>query len=237
MGPGLHPSVSNGFSGEMPLGMAQSLVHSLAGISAITGMSGLPPLTSAGLEGLGGAVASSMLPNLVDAVASSNPTMSVSSAVPSHNPVMGGADMASHLPEASLADLKAAGLDTSLGYYPPVSQTQGDSSMVRKQHEADLHPETQAAALQGQHNESALAGYLAAQEKKVSSVLDTPKSSGVPSFSKPKPTPKNLSSWSSLAQSAVPSPTASTSLKTSASDSFAQFKRVAKEKEARVSNA
>ncbi|XP_066955617.1 bromodomain testis-specific protein-like isoform X4 [Macrobrachium rosenbergii] len=232
MATGLHPSVSNGFSGEMPLGVAQSLVHSLAGISAITGMSGLPPLTSAGLEGLSGAVAGGMLPNLVEAVTSSNPVMAASTTAPAHNPIMGGGDITSHIPEASLADLKAAGLDTSLGYYPPVSQSQGDSSMVRKQHEAELHPDAQAA-IQGQHTDSAIANYLAAQDKKNTSALETPKSSGGGSFSKPKATPKNYSSWSSLAQSAVPSPTASTSLKTSASDSFALFKRVAKEKEAR----
>ncbi|ROT76883.1 hypothetical protein C7M84_004500 [Penaeus vannamei] len=40
---------------DMPLGMAQSLVHSLAGIGAITGMPGLSSLGPSGLEGLGAA--------------------------------------------------------------------------------------------------------------------------------------------------------------------------------------
>ncbi|KAG7171253.1 bromodomain-containing protein 4-like [Homarus americanus] len=226
----------------MPLGVAQSLVHSLAGISAITGLGGLSSLGPTGLEGLSSAVPGGMLPSLVDAVSASNAAMSVattSSAVPPHNPLMAGGhdsqqDIPSHLPETSLADLKAAGLDTSLGYYPTVSQTQGDPSLMRKQAEEELHADAQALQRQHAAEASALASYLAAQEKKPpSSAPETPKSSGGGSFNKPKPTPKNLSSWSSLAQSAVPSPTASTSLKTSASDSFAQFKRVAKEKEAR----
>ena len=233
-----HPSVSNGFSGDMPLGMtAQSLVHSL-GIGAITGL-GLGPT---GLEGLSNAVSSGMIPNLVDVVSSSSaamPTVTSSNAVPSHNPMMPSGldehqDLPSHLPETSLADLKAAGLDTSLGYYPSVSQTQGDPSMIRKQSDIDIHPDVSALHRQHAADPTALVNYLASQEKKQSSSApETPKSSGN-SFNKPKPTPKNLSSWSSLAQTAVPSPTASTSLKTSASDSFAQFKRVAKEKEARV---
>ncbi|KAK8753368.1 hypothetical protein OTU49_004105, partial [Cherax quadricarinatus] len=236
-----HASVSNGFSGDMPLGMAQSLVHSLAGIGAIAGLSGLSNLGPTGLEGLSSAVSVGMLPGL-EAVSSSNAAMSVSissNAVPSHNQMMASGhdsqqDIPSHLPETSLADLKAAGLDTSLGYFPSVSQAQGDPSMMHKQTEEELQADAQAA-LQREHAEaSALATYLAAQDKKMhSSAPETPKSSGGASFNKPKPTPKNLSSWSSLAQSAVPSPTASTSLKTSASDSFAQFKRVAKEKEAR----
>lgn len=234
-----HPSVSNGFSGDMPLGMAaQSLVHSL-GISAITGLSGLTSLGPTGLEGLSSAVSSGMIPNLVDVVSSSStamPTVTSSNAVPPHNPMMPSGldahqDLPSHLPETSLADLKAAGLDTSLGYYPSVSQTQGDPSMIRKQADIDIHPDV--SALHRQHPTDPLVNYLASQEKKPpSSAPETPKSSSN-SLNKPKPTPRNLSSWSSLAQSAVPSPTASTSLKTSASDSFAQFKRVAKEKEAR----
>lgn len=238
-----HPSVSNGFSGDMPLGMAQSLVNSLAGISAIAGLGGLSALGPTGLEGLGSAVSGGMLPSLVDTVSSSNAAMSVaasSNAVPSHNSMMASGhdsqqDIPSHLPETSLADLKAAGLDTSLGYYPSVSQTQGDPSLMHKQTEEQLHADAQAALQRESAAEaSALASYLEAQDKKPpSSAPETPKSSGGSSFNKPKPTPKNLSSWSSLAQSAVPSPTASTSLKTSASDSFAQFKRVAKEKEAR----
>ncbi|KAK7072788.1 hypothetical protein SK128_024416, partial [Halocaridina rubra] len=156
-----------------------------------------------------------------------------STSVSSHNnPVIGAGDLASHLPEATLADLKAAGLDTSLGYYPPASQPQGDSSLMRKQLEAELQPDPHA--LQDQHStESALANYLVSDDKKSIPTPESSKNSGGISFNKPKHTPKNLSSWSSLAQSAVPSPTASTSLKTSASDSFAQFKRVAKEKEAR----
>lgn len=236
-----HPSVSNGFTGDMPLGMAaQSLVHSL-GISAITSLGGLTSLGPTGLEGLSSAVSSGMIPSLVDVVSSSSaamPTVSSSNAVPSHNPMMHSGieahqDLPSHLPETSLADLKAAGLDTSLGYYPSVSQTQ-DQSMMRKQPDMDMHPDVSALHRQHAADPSALVNYLTAQEKKQSSSApDTPKSSSSNSFNKPKPTPKNLSSWSSLAQSAVPSPTASTSLKTSASDSFAQFKRVAKEKEAR----
>lgn len=223
--------------------MAQSLVHSLTGISAITGLGGLSSLGPTGLEGLSSSVPGGMLPSLADAVSSSNAAMSAatSSVIPSHNPMMVSShdthqDLPSHLPETSLADLKAAGLDTSLGYYPTVSQNQGDPSMMRKQSDEELHADAQALQRQHAAEASALASYLAAQEKKPSSSApETPKSAGGGSFNKPKPTPKNLSSWSSLAQSAVPSPTASTSLKTSASDSFAQFKRVAKEKEARVS--
>lgn len=219
---------------------AQSLVHSL-GISAITSLGGLTSLGPTGLEGLSSAVSSGMIPSLVDVMSSSSaamPTVSSSNAVPSHNPMMPSGiephqDMASHLPETSLADLKAAGLDTSLGYYPSVSQAQ-DQSMMRKQPDMDMHPDVSALHRQHAADPSALVSYLTSQEKKQSSSApETPKSSSN-SFNKPKPTPKNLSSWSSLAQSAVPSPTASTSLKTSASDSFAQFKRVAKEKEARV---
>ena len=61
---------------------------------------------------------------------------------------------------------------------------------------------------------------------------ETPKSHPYSGPGKPRPTPKNLSSWSSLAQSPVPAPSTA-ALKTSASDSFAQFKKVAKEKQTR----
>ena len=70
------------------------------------------------------------------------------------------------------------------------------------------------------------------QQHHAQSLPETPKSNPYSGPGKPRPTPKNLSSWSSLAQSPVPAPSTA-ALKTSASDSFAQFKKVAKEKQTR----
>ena len=240
-----HPGVSNGFSGDLGLSLSQSLPPMMPNLSSLAGLPGLP--------GMGSSIPPSMammaagLTNQLSSSATSAALPAPTSGFP-HNSLIGDqtSGLHHHVHDNSLSDLKMAGLDTSVSFsYSSAGTTHNqNSSSHRKQsaeelqQESVLHHHQQQQLQQQVADIASLPGFnMTGQERRPDSNVDINRSSSnanVASFTKPKQhTPKNLSSWSSLAQSSVPSTSAS-SLKTSASVSFAQFKMAAKEKEARV---
>lgn len=236
-----HSAVSNGFSDTGGLGIPVTRSHGSANAGSTVGgslshmppMSGNLPLPSVGgaqglLQNIG--LMNSSLDDLSGGV-----TLPGTSIPFAQNSVMGSHDLSS---DGGLPDLKMAGLETSLGYNFGSSQLQSMSQqdITSAVGGAMMHAQAHHPS-QGATDISALQGYMNVQKKPLAQVMpETPKMSmgNAASLAKAKVTPKNLSSWSSLAQSSANPANPSPSIK-SANDSFAQFRKAAKEKEARVS--
>ncbi|KAB7507947.1 hypothetical protein Anas_09183 [Armadillidium nasatum] len=233
-----HSAVSNGFSSDNSIGLPTSGDHGLGGpVSSVGGSLSHMPAMSVGNLPLSSVGSHQSLLQNISMMNSSLDELSSASSLPySHNSVMPSLHdiSASHMGDGNLPDLKMAGLETSLGYNFGTGQMQSMSQDVSGglMHQQSHHQP------QGSVEVASLQNYINVQKKSISQSLpETPKmsmsnSGSAASLNKAKVTPKNLSSWSSLAQSSANPANPSPSLK-SANDSFAQFRKAAKEKAAK----
>ena len=229
--------VSNGFPTDGP-----PLGSTLSG-GALSHMSSIGNLSNSLLSGMG--------INLDEQLHVSGASTVANFPDLSSGPTTLSGSTSSQMADPSLPDLKLAGLETSLGFNYSSMQQQGSAGGTDNSGVANLmqhmqpiqsHSGSVNSSVGGHLDMASISPYMNPQKKSHLLLPETPKSGnagvpgaggGTPGSNKSKVVPKNLTSWSSLAQTTSSTSTPTPSLK-NANDSFAQFKKAAKEKEAKV---